>query len=131
MSKTILIVDDEPRITVAMMARLGSVGYTVYHAINGLAGVEAAAIHKPDLVVMDIRMPDINGYETCERIRRLPGMESVRVLFHSANMDAEAARLAKQAGGHAFLTKPSEPRAILAEVAHLIGTPDEQEIGHV
>ncbi|MCR9075352.1 MAG: response regulator [bacterium] len=106
MPKSVLIVDDEPRITAALMTRLEAYGYTVYHAINGLAGVEAAALYEPDAIILDIRLPDIDGYETCERIRRFPRLESTPVVFLSANVQDEAIDRAKQAGGSRFISKP-------------------------
>ncbi|MEZ6235734.1 MAG: response regulator [Phycisphaerales bacterium] len=116
MPKSVLIVDDEPRITIALMTRLQSAGYTVYHAINGLAGVEAAALHHPDAIVMDIRMPDIDGFEACERIRRLPGLTGVPVVFLSANVRDEARVRAIRAGGSVFLSKPYEAADVLKTI---------------
>lgn len=116
MPKSILIVDDEPRITAALMTRLEAHGYTVYHAINGLAGVEAAALYEPDIVLLDIRMPDIDGYETCERIRRLPRLSEIPVIFLSANVQDEAIMKAKAAGGDRFISKPYESASILSAI---------------
>ncbi len=80
MPNSILMIDDEPRITAALMTRLVASGYTVYHAINGLAGVEAAAMYEPYAIILDIRMPDIDGYATCTRIKRLPRLNKWRCL---------------------------------------------------
>ena len=117
MPSTVLIVDDEPRITVALMTRLQACGYEVFHAINGLAGVEAAAIHRPDIVIMDIRMPDIDGYEACARIHRLPGLERTPVLFLSAN--AHAAERALEVGS-AFLSKPYEAGDVIETIERVL-----------
>ena len=118
MPHTILIVDDEPAITVALMTRMQANGYTVYHAINGLAGVEAAALHTPDAVVMDIRMPDINGFDAFERIRRLPGMEHVPIIFLSGQDQEDARSNALEAGAAAFLSKPFESGDILNAISN-------------
>lgn len=119
-SKSVLIIDDEPRITLALMARLEAAGYTVNHAINGLAGIEAAALHEPDAIILDIRMPDIDGYETCTRIKRLPRLNHVPVIFLSANVQDEAIQRSKQAGGDLFISKPYESSSILVAVEELI-----------
>ncbi|MFI4881559.1 MAG: response regulator [Phycisphaerales bacterium JB064] len=117
MSHTVLIVDDEPALTVALMTRLEANGYTVYHAINGLAGVEAAALHTPDAIVMDIRMPDISGFDAFERIRRLPGMTKVPVIFLSAHAQEGVKQQALDTGAAAFLSKPFEASDILNAIS--------------
>lgn len=118
--KTVLIVDDEPMITIALMARLGAAGHRVVHAINGLAGVEAAALEHPDAVVLDIRMPDIDGFETCARIRRLPGCEGLPVVFLSGNVKQEAQRRAMEVGASAFVSKPYDAADVLNAVEQAI-----------
>ncbi len=116
MPDSILIIDDEPRITFALMTRLEHEGYTVFHAINGLAGVEASALHRPDAIVLDIRMPDIDGFETCRRIRRLPDLGSVPIVFLSASASEETRLHAFEAGGNAFIPKPYEAAEVLNTV---------------
>ena len=117
MPHSVLIVDDEPAITVALMTRLQANGYTVFHAINGLAGVEAAALHHPDAIVMDVRMPDINGFEAFERIRRMPGLEAVPIVFLSAHAQEAARQRALELGAMAFLSKPYDSEDILAALS--------------
>jgi len=130
LAKSVLIIDDEPRITAALMTRIEASGYVVYHAINGLAGIEAAALYEPDAVILDIRMPDIDGYEACTRIRRLPRLESVPVIFLSANVQDEAIMKANAAGGDRFISKPYESSSVLAAIEELInhGTSKECQL---
>lgn len=127
MRHKILIIDDEPKITFALMTRLEAQGYSVFHAINGLAGVEAAAIHEPDAIILDIRMPDIDGYETCTRIRRLPRLAEVPVIFLSANVQDEAVVKAMDAGGDRFIGKPYESASILQAIEQLINPDSSKE----
>ena len=127
MHHKILIIDDEPKITFALMTRLEAHGYCVFHAINGLAGVEAAAMHEPDAIILDIRMPDIDGYETCTRIRRLPRLENVPVIFLSANVQDEAVVKAMDAGGDRFIGKPYESASILQAIEQLINPDTSKE----
>ena len=101
------------------MTRLQTHGYKVFHAINGLAGVEAAAIHHPDVVIMDIRMPDIEGYEACARIHRLPDLEDVPIIFLSANAHAAEAK-ALEVGGSAFLRKPYEAKEVIETIERVL-----------
>ncbi len=127
MSKSILIIDDEPFITVALMTRLQARGFTVFHAINGLAGVEAAALHQPAVIILDVRMPDIDGYDACVRIKRLPGLSQTKVVFLSANNQDVARRKANEAGGDAFLSKPYKAPDILAIVEKYLNSPPHSQ----
>lgn len=124
MTTSVLIVDDEPRITAALMTRLEASGYEVFHAINGLAGVEAAALHEPDIIIMDIRMPDIEGFEACQRIKRMPRLASTPIIFLSANVQDEARAKAMEAGGSCFISKPYEAKDILERIDGLCKHPD-------
>lgn len=127
MPRSVLIVDDEPRITAALMTRLESVGYEVYHAINGLAGIEAAALYEPDLILLDIRLPDIDGYETCTRIRRMPRLAESPIIFLSANVQDEAVLRAEAAGGDRFISKPYESSVVLDAIEELIDRGSREE----
>lgn len=120
MPKSILIVDDEPRITAALVIRLQTCGYVVFHALNGMAGVEAAALHEPDIVVMDIRMPDIDGFDACTRIKRLPYMQNTPILFLSANARDDLRQRALEAGAAMFLSKPYVAADVMSAIETLI-----------
>lgn len=120
MPASVLIVDDEPRITFALMTRLEASGFKVFHAINGLAGVEAAALHEPDAIILDVRMPDIDGFDTCRRIKRIERLSKTPVLFLSANPQDETKRQAMLAGGSAFMSKPYEASEIVESLQQLI-----------
>ena len=135
MPNSVLIIDDEPRITGALMTRLEAIGYTVYHAINGLAGVEAAALYEPDAIILDIRLPDIDGYETCTRIRRLPRLEHTPVVFLSANVQDDAIARAKSVGGSRYICKPYEASDIINTMREVIegvgaGGAETSEVQH-
>ncbi len=118
--ESVLIVDDEPALAIALRARLEAAGYVVHHAINGLAGVEAAVLHDPDAIIMDVRLPDVEGFEACERIRALPGLGSVPVLFLSASAQEAARRRAREAGADEFLSKPYDAGDVIAAVERII-----------
>lgn len=120
MTASVLIVDDEPGITGALMARLESVGYQVFHAINGLAGVEAAAIHHPDAIILDIRMPDIDGFDAYRRIRRINALKNTPIIFLSANSRDEARQQAATLGAAAFLPKPFDAHEVLRTLESVI-----------
>lgn len=106
MPTSILIVDDQPALSAALMARLRALGHDVFHAINGLAGVEAAAYHEPGLVILDIGMPDIDGFDAFERIRRLRSMARVPIVFLTGFRDEGTLHRARALGAAGILTKP-------------------------
>jgi CheY-like chemotaxis protein len=120
MPDRVLIVDDEPAITAALMTRMEVAGYDVFHAINGLAGLEAAELHRPDVIVLDIRMPDIEGFEVCARLKQHPDLAHVPVIFLSANVQDSAKARALNVGGFEFLSKPYESADVLAAVARAL-----------
>lgn len=124
MPKSVLIVDDQPQITMALMMRLQASGYEVFHAVNGLAGVEAAALHRPDVIVLDIRMPDIDGYDACVRIKRLPGLDRTPIVFLSANSQESFRQRAMQVGGKIFFAKPYKAADIIRAIDALTNDAD-------
>lgn len=133
MPKSVLIIDDEPGIMAALMTRLGAAGYKVLHAVNGLTGVEAAELHRPDVIILDIRMPDIDGFEVCSRIRGRPHLEQTPIIFLTANVQDVAQRRAADVGGSKFLSKPYEARHIIDAIERATGesqVPKEDEVKH-
>lgn len=123
MPRSILIIDDEPAITAALMTRLEAAGHRVRHAINGIAGLEAASADAPDVIILDVRMPDIDGLEVCIRLRRDPDLRAVPVIFLSAESDPVARRRATLAGGTEFIAKPFTSVEILDTIEHLTAPP--------
>ena len=133
MPDSVLIIDDEPGITAALMTRLEAVGYEVFHAINGLAGVEAAELHHPDVIVLDIRMPDIDGFEVCRRIKGVDELHETPIVFLSANVQDSARQRAMDAGGSDFLSKPYEAADVIAAIERAIerASTREEDTSHV
>jgi two-component system, sensor histidine kinase and response regulator len=115
-ASTILVVDDHEPNRALARDTLEDEGYRVVVANDGLAGVAAFERERPDCVVLDIRMPGLDGFEACARIRALPGGEDVPVLFVTALRDVDAFDEALRAGGDDFLTKPVRPTELLLRV---------------
>lgn len=120
MSTSVLIVDDHPAITGALMTRLIETGYEVNHAINGLAGVEAAAMHRPDVIILDIEMPDIDGFDTFNRIVRLPELRETPVIFLSGHTSDAVRDRVSEIGGAAFLPKPFTSAQVIETINRVI-----------
>jgi DNA-binding response OmpR family regulator len=115
LSSRVLIIDDERGIAKALTIRLEASGYEVRWACDGTAGLAAAAEWKPDVILLDIRMPDIDGFEVNRRLRARPHF-ATPVIFLSANVQESARQAALAGGAHAFLTKPYESKAVLLAV---------------
>ncbi len=117
MSSTILVVEDEERIRQFLQRGLGFEGYRVEAAADGTTALEIARDNPPDLVVLDLMLPGIDGLEVCRRIRALPdGASRVPVLMLTAKGDPMDRIIGLELGADDYLPKPFEPRELLARI---------------
>lgn len=123
MAKKILLIEDEYAITAALTVRLRANGYDVRAAGDGAAGLAAAAQYRPDAILLDIRMPDMDGFTVCRRLKSDPQLAGVPVIFLSANVQDPAQQMALEAGGAAFIAKPFEAGHVLATIEAAIASP--------
>jgi PAS domain S-box-containing protein len=120
---TVLVVEDRPIDRRLLVAILRSGGHATLEASDGADALRALASHAVDLIISDVLMPSIDGYELVRRIRDQPALARIPVIFYTATYHArEAQRLAAQCGVAAVLTKPSTPDVILAAVNRAAGT---------
>jgi PAS domain S-box-containing protein len=121
---TILIVDDDPNTRELYSALLPPFGHEVLSASDGLEGLKVAQEQRPDLIVSDILMPTMNGYEFVSSLRKLPDLKHTSVIFQSANfLDHESRALGASCGVNEFLSKPCHPESILATINRVLGLP--------
>ncbi|AMV27255.1 Blue-light-activated protein [Gemmata sp. SH-PL17] len=121
---TVLIVDDHPTNREVLVALLGHTGYHVLEAVDGEDGLRGARAARPDLVIADILMPTMDGYEFVRRLRADPDLAHTRVIFYTATyLEPEATRLAETCGVATVLTKPCEPELVLRTVAAVLERP--------
>jgi signal transduction histidine kinase/DNA-binding NarL/FixJ family response regulator len=121
---TILVVDDRPPNREILVALLGCKGHRIVEAGDGREALALVRERRPDLVICDILMPIIDGYEFVRQLRAEPDIAAIRVIFHSAHHHArEAHTLARAAGVSHVLTKPFEPEELFAVVDGLLATP--------
>lgn len=113
MSKQVLIIDDEWTIQQALLARLSAHGYRVTMASDGPAGLIAAQEECPDVILLDLRMPDMDGFEVLRRLRARASTAEIPVIFLTANIQDTVKEQAKAAGAAGFLTKPYEASTVL------------------
>ncbi len=117
---TILIVDDDWMNRELLQAHLESANYLVIHANNGQKGLDTIAVNPPDLILMDVRMPGLNGYETCAQIKANPDSQHIPILMMTAFDNEEAKSKGLEAGADDFLTKPYDMVMVLARVRSLL-----------
>jgi DNA-binding response OmpR family regulator len=119
-AEKILVVDDEPHIRQALTAALESDGYLVMTAENGKEGVEKCRIFKPVLVLMDVRMPVMDGHMASIEIKYDDAMKDTKVIFLSANTDEDSKNYGIGHGAEAYLTKPFNVDDLLARIGALL-----------
>ncbi|MBC8162391.1 MAG: response regulator transcription factor [Roseiflexaceae bacterium] len=116
----ILVVDDEPDLIWAVRYSLQDEGYEVSTAANGAVGLRLARAHRPDLVILDVAMPEMDGMAFCRQIRRDPGLAAVPVLFLSMQSAVEDRISGLEEGGDDYLAKPFDLRELKARVRALL-----------
>jgi DNA-binding response OmpR family regulator len=115
----ILLVDDQPEGLAALESRLRAIGYQTSLAQDGVTALEVIRTDPPDFVVLDVAMPELNGYQACREIKR--GDPTLPVLLVS-DRDEPADRFwAQQCGADAFVARPVDPAATVLRIAALLG----------
>lgn len=112
----VLVVDDEEPILELLKYNLEKAGYEVKTAIDGLKAVEIAKKFLPDLVLLDIMMPVMDGVETCRRIREIPETQKTFVIFLTARSEEYSEVAAFDVGADDYITKPIKPRALMSRI---------------
>jgi two-component system, cell cycle response regulator DivK len=127
--KLILIVEDDPDGVETLTELLSHEGYRLAHATNGQTGITLAQARVPDLIIMDLGLPEMDGWEATRRLKAAAETAFIPILVVSAHVfEVDKARAAA-AGADAFLPKPSELETILAAVQRLIGRPTVERHG--
>lgn len=126
MNQRVLLIEDEPGIAAALQVRLSISGFATRWARDGLAGVAAAQQDPPDVVLLDVRLPDIDGYEVCRRLKAGASTRGVPVVFLSANVQDEARRRAKEAGAADYLSKPYDAAVLLQTLRRVMSEAQPQ-----
>src|SRR3989440_6987921 len=122
---TILIVDDRPTNRQFLLTLLGYGGHRLLEAANGAEAIESVRAERPDLVITDILMPTMDGYEFVRHLRADPGLASLPVIFYTATYsESQAKALADSCGVRIVLPKPCDPERILAAVNEALGGTD-------
>ncbi|SDX59726.1 response regulator transcription factor [Hymenobacter psychrophilus] len=120
MTPHILLVDDEPNIVMSLEFLMRKAGYRVSIARNGSEALEAINQTPFDLIILDIMMPDVDGYQVCRHVRALPLQTDTRVVFLSAKSKEADMQQGYDAGANLYLTKPFSTRQLMEKVKELL-----------
>jgi two-component system, cell cycle response regulator DivK len=116
MSKRILVVEDQEDNRRILRDLLTNVGFQLVEAEDGAQGVAAAETHRPDLILMDIQMPIVDGYEATRRIKANPTLATIPVIVVTSYALSGDEDKARAAGCDDYITKPYSPRQLLAKI---------------
>jgi two-component system, OmpR family, alkaline phosphatase synthesis response regulator PhoP len=130
---TILLVDDDPDIREFVTFNLAKEGYNVVTAKDGAEGVEAVKKHRPDLVLLDVMMPGMDGIEACEAIRTNPDIASTLIAFLSARGEDYSQVAGFDAGADDYITKPIRPKVLVSRVKALLrrNVKESEPVGNI
>ncbi|WP_281989828.1 response regulator transcription factor [Aquimarina aggregata] len=117
---TILLVDDEPDILEIVGYNLTAEGYNVLTAENGVEAVKLAKKKKPQLIILDVMMPEMDGIEACEQIRKLPDLQNTIITFLTARGEDYSQVAGFDAGADDYITKPIRPKVLVSKVKALL-----------
>ena len=118
--KKILIVDDEKDLVILLKAHFKKAGYEVVEAFDGEQGYQKYLTEAPDLILLDLKMPKLNGFEVCRKIRRESKDESIPIIMLTALQDDADRLIGKVVGAQKYMTKPFKVEELLREVEWLI-----------
>ncbi|MCH1581962.1 MAG: response regulator transcription factor [Flavobacteriales bacterium] len=119
-SHTILVVDDEPDILELVQYNLEKEGFAVYTAGNGREAIEIAERSQPDLILLDVMMPEMDGVETCMEMRENPKLQNTVIAFLTARGEDYSQIAGFDAGADDYITKPIKPRVLLSRIKALL-----------
>ena len=117
---TVLIVEDDPAMLRGLKDNFEFEGYKVITATDGDAGIKAALDGQPDIIVLDVMLPDINGKEVCQRVRSDSTMDDVRIICISGMCEPDKIEDLKASGANEFLQKPFEAEVLVDRICGLL-----------
>lgn len=125
--KRILVIDDEPDFVKLLQARLQIAGYEVQTAEDGIKGIQAARRDKPDVIILDVMMPGLDGHMVCDMLKKSTLTWSIPVIYLTARNSQSDELLALEKGAKYYLTKPYNPDMLLEMVKSAIQDAEEPE----
>ena len=123
----ILLVDDEQDILDFLKYNFEKEGFVIFTALDGLQAIEVAKENKPDLIVLDVMMPHLDGMETCSLLRELPEFKDTLIIFLTARNEDYSEIAGFNAGADDYVTKPIRPKTLIARVQSLLKRKQKKE----
>lgn len=121
MPKKILVVDDEELIVKMVGLRLKANGYEVISAGDGKEGLAKAKEEFPDLIILDVMMPGMDGYKVCGLLKKDTRFAKIPVIMFTAKAQVDDKKIGEEVGANAYITKPFDPQVLLAKIRELLG----------
>lgn len=118
--KRILVVDDEAMLVDMVRIRLEANGFEVISAGDGQAGLEKAKKEKPDLIILDLMMPKMDGYKVCALLKKDARYSKIPIIIFTAKVQDDDRKMGEEVGADAYFTKPFEPETLLAKINDLL-----------
>jgi DNA-binding response OmpR family regulator len=118
--KRILVVDDESELVKAIQIRIELAGYEILVACNGREGLEKARKEKPDLIILDLMLPKMDGYKVCAMLKHDARYMKIPIIMLTARAQESDEKLGYECGAEAFITKPFQHEAVLAKIKELL-----------
>lgn len=123
MSRLVLLVDDDPLIRELLREMLGLYGFTVAEADGGLDGLAKVEETKPDIIVLDVMMPDMDGFDVCKKLRSQPKTADLPVIMLSARRDPNAVEIGLSAGANRYMFKPVALKDLVSTIKEVLDVP--------
>ena len=121
----ILVVDDEPSIVKMVGKRLEAAGYEVVVAMDGQEALEKVQEARPDLILLDLMLPKVDGYEVCKSLKQAPATHAIPIIIVSARTQNSDQLYGYECGADAYLCKPFHSQDLLKQVAEFLGARPE------
>ncbi len=120
MKKKILIVEDEEQMVEMLKIRLEANGYEVLSAADGKQGLEKAQKQMPDLMILDLMIPKMDGFKVCGLLKKDSRYARIPIIMFTARAQESDKRMGEEVGADAYLTKPFEPKTLLDKIEELL-----------
>jgi two-component system alkaline phosphatase synthesis response regulator PhoP len=121
LGKTILVADDEPAVLRSLEFILKKEGYRVLTAVNGQEAYDQASANLPDLVLLDVQMPRMDGNQVCRQLRDTPASSGLYIIMITAKGQESDRVNSMESGANEYITKPFSPRKVIARVKEILG----------
>jgi len=125
MPKRILVVDDEPHLVSLLETRLRAMGFETLSAMDGQKGLEMAKKERPDLIILDLMLPRMDGLKVCALLKKDMRYAHIPVILFTAKVQEQDQAMGQEAGAEAYVTKPFEPQTLMIKIQELLNLFDD------